>query len=128
MDTGKGISLILIPQPACPAALLSAAHAPYDFLHSGILRNASERPLSGFRLGWVIKFRSRNPKLRFGAPINLPEAIEPGDTCSVPAQEVNSDGVDEGAVLMGFFLAEVFLVGETPWRADLNEIKAEFGN
>jgi hypothetical protein len=124
MDKGKGVSLIVIPQPACPAALGSATHTPSDFLRSAILRNVSEKPIIGFRLGWVLRFRSRSPKLRFGAPVNLPNAIEPGYTYSVPAQGVDSDDIEEGAVQMGFFLAEVFLVGEEPWRADVAEIKA----
>ena len=121
----KGISLIVIPQPACPAAIVSATHTPSNFLHSAILKNVSQRPLLGFRVGWVIRFRSGKPDLRLGAPFNLATAVEPGGVCPVPPQEVNSDDLEKGAVLTGFFLAEVYLLGDKPWKADLPRIKAE---
>jgi hypothetical protein len=118
----RGISLIVIPQPTCPAALLSSIHIPSDFLHSAILRNTSERPLIGFRLGWVTTFPSRRP-VRLGAPVNLRGAIEPGNTCTIPAQVASPDDLREGALQMALFVAEVFFIGEKPWKADLAEIK-----
>ncbi len=119
----KGTSLILISQPDCPAVLICAVHKPSDFLQTAILRNVSGRLLSGFRLGWVITFPSRRPELRLGAPVNLAAPIEHGKACSVPAQGISSNDVRQGATLMSFFVARVFLVGEKPWKADLDEIK-----
>jgi hypothetical protein len=118
----KGISLILIPQPTCPAALVSATHIAFDFLHSAVLRNVGERPLIGFRLGWVARFPSRKPELHLCPPVNLPEAIGHSKTCAVPAQVASPDDVKQGAIQMAFFVAEAFLVGEKPWKADLAEI------
>jgi hypothetical protein len=119
----KGTSLILIPQPDCPAALASATHVVSDFLHSAILRNVSEKPLIGFRLGWVLCFPSRKTKFRLGARVRLPQAVEPFNVSVVPAQGVRPENVREAAKLMAFFVAEVFLVGEKPWKADLAEIQ-----
>jgi hypothetical protein len=119
----KGTSLSLISQPDCPAVLIAAVHKPSDFLQSASLRNISAIPLSGFRLGWLITFSSRRSELRLGAPVNLAEPIEPSNTCSVPAQGISSDDVSHGAILVSFFVAGVFLVGEKPWEADLDEIK-----
>jgi hypothetical protein len=121
MDKRKGISLIVIPQPTCPAVLVSVTHAPWDFLHSAILRNAGEKAMTGFRLGWLTRFPSRGPKVRFGVPVKLPKPIDPGATCSVPAQQI---GPDDGLDFMAFFLAEVYLASGEPWKADLRDIHA----
>jgi len=119
----KGISLCLISQPDCPAVLITAVHKPSDFLQAAIVRNLSGRPLSGFRLGWALTSISRRLELRLGPLVKLAEPIEPGRICSVPAQGISSDDVRAGAILVSFFVARIFLVGEKPWKADLGEIK-----
>jgi hypothetical protein len=124
MDTSKGISLIVISQPTCPAVLVSGTHAPWDFLHSAILRNAGEKALTGFRLGWLTRFTSRGPKVRFGAAVKLPKPIDPGTFCSVPAQQIGPDDARTGLDFMAVFLAEVYLASWKPWRADLRDIYA----
>ena len=115
----EGTSLVVIPQPKCPAALASATHIVSDFLHSAVLRNLSDRPLIGFRLGWVVLFPSGKTQLHLGACVRLLEAVQPSAVGAVPAQMA----LPEAARLMAFFVAEVFLVGEKPWKADLAEIK-----
>ncbi|MGB9236887.1 MAG: hypothetical protein WCC04_20955 [Terriglobales bacterium] len=120
----RGTTLILIPQPGCPAALVSATHIASDFLQSATLRNTSERVLTGFRLGWIAIVSSRKPEIHVGKRINLPEGLKPHGTCAVPAQAVEVAKQENVRALGAFFIAEVFLAGETPWKAEMEEVKA----
>ena len=120
----KGTSLILIAQQNCPAALVSATHIASDFLYSAIVRNVSDSVLIGFRLGSVLRIRSQKTEVQLGERVNLPEGIKPNETCTVPPQAVTLDKPRKVEALVGFFIAEVFLRGEKPWEADLNEIEA----
>ncbi len=119
----KGTTLILIEQPSCPATLVSATHTASDFLQSAVLHNASERELIGFRLGWVVVVPASRPDLHVGKRIRLPEGIKPNETCIVPAQAVKVGAHKNVRAMAAFFIAEVFLVGEKPWKADFEEVK-----
>jgi len=119
----KGTSLILAPQPNCPAVLVSAVHTASDFLKSAVLRNNSEKILTGYRLGWCTSVHSQRPTYRLGKRVSLARGIGANETCLVPAQEVIIGKERNASAVTVFFIAEVFLAGAKSWKVDLREIK-----
>jgi hypothetical protein len=124
----KGTTLILLPQPSCPATLVSIAHLASDFLQSARLLNASENVLIGFRLGWIVAKPARKTEVHFGKRVRLEQGIGPNDTCTIPAQEVIVDKQRTVSACVAFFIAEVFLREGQPWKADLKELESEARN
>jgi hypothetical protein len=70
-----------------------------------------------------VRFPSGKTQFHLGARVRPPEVVEPSNVCAIPAQMARPEDVKQAASLMAFFVAEVFLVGEKPWKADLAEIK-----
>jgi hypothetical protein len=121
----KGTALIVVPQPGCPATLSYATHAASDYLESATLRNNSKSVLIGFRLGWMVAIPARKTAIHFGKRVSLKEGIKPNGTCTIPPQAANVDKRRTVPAVAAFFIAEVFLKGEQPWKADLEEVEDE---
>jgi hypothetical protein len=121
----KGTLLVVVPQPTCPVTLSSAVHAASDYLKSATLRNNSDSVLTGFRIGWMVEIPARKAQIHFGKHVNFREGIKPNGSCAVPAQAVSVHKHRTLAAVIAFFVAEVFLLGQAPWTADLREIEDE---
>jgi len=118
-----GTLMVRVCQEKSPAVLVSTSHSPSDFLSAATLKNVSDKPLIGYRIGWVVVLRSGKNEVHFGVSLNLPAGIEPGETWDAPGQSVSPDHAREGASAVAFFVAEVYLSGEQPWKEDIAQVR-----
>ena len=120
----NGTAIMLLKQPSSPAVFILTQHTTKDLLVSAKLKNVSEHPVTGYRIGWVVVYPSGRSKLILGLPVDVPGGIKPGEVAEVPAQSVSpEDSGKEGAVALLIFLADVHSEAGHVWKPDLESIE-----
>jgi hypothetical protein len=120
-----GIVMVNIPQRYSPAVLVSTIHTRADFLSAATLRNVDQTRVTGYRIGWVMVFPSGKTEVHLGVRTDIPAGIEPGKTWKAPAQSVSPDHAKQGASAIAFFVAEVYLAGGKPWKANIGQVREQ---
>lgn len=118
-------SMIWLTQPDSPAIFVRTVHSFKDLLRSATLKNVSNTPLTGYRIGWVVVFPGGKDKVGLGLPVDVPQGIDPGRTVEVPAQRVSPSFSAEGASAVVFFITDVHSAKGTVWKPELEEIEHE---
>ena len=121
----RGTLMVKVPQQSSSAVLVSTTHSPVDFLSAATLKNVDDKPVTGYRIGWAVVFPSGKIEVHLGVRLSIPAGIEPGGTWDAPSQAVSPDYARQGASVVAFFVAEVYLAGEQPWKADLVQVREE---
>jgi hypothetical protein len=117
--------MLRLRQPNSPVAFERTVHSTKDCLLSATLKNVSNTPLVGYRIGWVVVYPGGKDKVGLGLPVDVPEGLEPGQTTVVPAQGVNPRFAVEGATVMVFFVTEVRAASGTVWKPELSRIEQD---
>jgi hypothetical protein len=68
---------MLFPQPYSPAVLVETAHSIKDLLVSTKMKNRSNQPIVGYRIGWVAVCLTAREKLGLSLPVDLPLGVNP---------------------------------------------------
>lgn len=111
------------------AALISATFGWDELFLEGRLVNLSDKPIVGYRIGWIYGYRNRRLKTGIGQWMNVPSAIPPGTAHPVPAQGLSSKEIgDKQLAVVQFFVAEVKFKDGTRWKQDLSEVRKEIEN
>lgn len=121
----QGTGMLSIHESDGPAMLVQMTHTVSDFLQAAILKNVSDHPIVGYRIGWVAVYPSGRTKIGLGLPVDVPEGIKPGNVVTVPAQQVSPAFAREGAIDVVFFVAEVRSMGGPVWKPTMEKVERE---
>jgi len=123
----RGVALGLLPQDDAPAMLMEATHGATDLLQEGKLLVGS-RPISKYRIGWIVLYSHARPELAVGKPTSSRAQLRPHTVAVVPSQHIpRTIDARPGVIRVGFFVAEVtFPEGDT-WRANPKAIAEAAG-
>ena len=122
-----GIGLELLEQDDAPAGLMEATHGASDLLeHARLL--VGGKPISGYRIGWIVTYSDNKPELMVGKPVALQVHLPPHALTVVPSQHIpRKIDMRPGVIAVGFFVAEVTFPGGDKWRADPKAIAEAAG-
>lgn len=128
VDEVHGTMMTMARQVDEPARLVEATFGVKNLLLRAKLENVGSRPISQYRIGWMVVYRNGNSDVSEGPAINVPAGIAPGTVAEVPDQDVSGKLLNSRPREIMFFVDEArFSTGEL-WDADTHSIAVEAGN
>ena len=112
-------------QPTSPLGLESClTDYDSDLLKTAKVKNASQHPITSYRIGWMAFLPFGKTKVGLGDPVHENGEIPQGVTARVPPQAI-SPKVGQDASAVAFFVTEIHLTTREIWNADLKEVNRE---
>lgn len=113
-------------QVGAPARLESVTFGVKNVILGAKLQNAGARPITQYRMGWVVIYGGGKKETVFGPPMNVPVGIAPGATADVPTQAGSMDVLwSKGAREVMVFVKDLQFEGGGKWRADVASVEKE---
>ena len=111
---------------SAPATLISATSTETDLLANAVILNRGEARILGYRVGWLITSRNKEPQIFVGEWMNVPVGISQNQSVEVPSQAIDlSAAVRSKVTGVQFFVGELRLENGRVWKDDLLEEKVK---
>jgi hypothetical protein len=119
-----------IPLLACrqsaPASVLRVTPVAPPLMASLVLKNQSQSPLTGFRIGWMLSYGGQSHPV-IGPLLRPVRPIAPGQTVEVPAQGSRQGALRARPDSVSFFIAQVNYGNGRVWKPMLRQLGCEAG-
>lgn len=124
----EGTMFSLARQASAPAQLVEATFGIKSLFLGAKLENVGNRPITQYRIGWVVVYRDGKTDTSSGPAMNVPAEIAPRTVAEVPDQGVSGKLLNNKPREIMFFVDEArFSTGEV-WNADTHSIATEAGS
>lgn len=124
-DLSQGTGFTTARQTGAPARLVEATFGVKSLFLGAKLENVGNRPITQYRIGWIVVYRDGKTDTSSGPAMNVPAEIAPRSVAQVPDQGVSGKLLNNKPREIMFFVDEArFSTGEV-WNADTHSIANE---
>lgn len=121
----EGTMFSLARQANAPAQLVEATFGIKSLFLGARLENVGKRPITEYRIGWIVVYRDGKTEISLGPAMNIPSQIAPGAVAQVPDQDVSPKFVANRPHEIMFFVDEARFSSGDLWVADAHSISTE---
>lgn len=121
----EGTLFNMARQADAPARFVEATFGIKSLLVAAKLKNVASRPITQYRIGWIVVYRDGKTEISLAPVMNIPTGIAPGAVAQVPDQGVSPKPLDKRPRQIMFFLDEAKFSSGDVWTADTRSISME---